>query len=78
MQPLSKPGPGLLDGLYLLPEFQPVYDFDADELSWWVGPEFGKIVKEGVIVYAKPGWGINNDEPNERDVTFEVGVRIFY
>ena len=47
-------------------------DFDL-----WIGPEFGKIVKDGFIVYAKPGWGID-PEPNDREFTFEVGMRIFY
>lgn len=89
MQPLSKPafadnpedkGFHILDltGLYLLTEFQPVYDFRASDFSFWVGPEVGKIIREGNIVYLKPGWGIDNSEKGDRDFTFEVGFRYFF
>ena len=77
MQPFTKPGPGLTDGLYMLTEFQPVYDFEIDEFSLWIGPEFGKIVRDGFIVYVKPGFGID-PEPQDRDFTFEVGFRYFF
>ena len=77
MQPLSKPGPNIFDGLYMLTEFQTIYDFRTSDFDLWIGPEFGKIVKDGLIVYAKPGWGIDA-EANDRKFTFEVGVRIFY
>ena len=77
MQPLSKPGPGLLSGLYLLPEIQPVYDFENEEFSLWFGPELGKILGPGKIVYLKPGLGIDPD-PNEREFTFEFGFRWFF
>jgi len=77
MQPLSRPGPNLFDGLYMLTEFQTIYDFRTSDFDVWIGPEFGKIIKEGLIVYAKPGWGIDA-EANDRKFTFEVGVRIFY
>jgi hypothetical protein len=77
MQPLTKPGPGIVDGLYVLTEFQTIYDFMENDFDAWIAPEFGKIVKEGLIVYAKPGWGID-PEPNDREFTFEFGVRIFY
>jgi hypothetical protein len=88
MQPLSKPAhmenpdnDSLqifnLAGLYLLTEFQPVYDFREDEFSLWVGPELGKILKDGVIAYLKPGWGIDNTEPGDREFTFEIGFRYF-
>ncbi len=77
MQPFTKPGPGIFDGLYLLTELQTIYDFRTSDFDVWIGPEFGKIVHEGLIVYAKPGWGID-PEPNDRRFTFEVGVRIFY
>ncbi len=77
MQPLSKPGPGIFDGLYILTEMQTIYDFRTSDFDVWIGPEFGKIIKEGLIAYAKPGWGID-PEPNDRRFTFEVGVRIFY
>jgi hypothetical protein len=66
-----------LAGLYVLTEFQPVYDFREDDFSFWVGPEFGKILKDGQIFYLKPGWGIDNDDPGHRDFTFEVGFRYF-
>ncbi len=77
MQPLSKPGPGIFDGIYMLTELQTIYDFRTSDFDVWIGPEFGKIIKEGLIVYAKPGWGIDA-EANDRKFTFEVGVRIFY
>ena len=77
MQPLSKPGPGALDGIYLLPELQPVYDFENSEFSFWIGPELGKIIGEGKVLYAKPGWGIDA-EGGERDKTFEIGFRWFF
>jgi hypothetical protein len=77
MQPLSPPGDHWYNGVYLLPEFQPVYDFENDEFSFWIGPELGKIVAPGRILYAKPGWGIDT-EVNERDFTFEVGLRWFF
>ena len=79
-QPLTKPGPGLLDGLYIMPEIQPAYDFNSNHFSLWIAPEFGKIVREGFIVYAKPGWGwkTGTHESTDRDFTFEFGVRIFF
>jgi len=77
MQPLTRPGPKLTDGLYLLPEFQPVYDFETDEFSAWFAPEFGKAIKGGAI-YMKPGWGISNDLPTDREFTFEIGFRKFF
>ncbi len=88
MQPLSKPAfvdnPEDksfhifdLSGLYLLPEMQPVYDFKEDDFSFWFAPEFGKILREGTIVYAKPGWGIDNSEDSDREFTFEIGFRYF-
>ncbi len=67
----------MFDGIYLLLELQPVYDFEFDEFSFWIGPEFGKIVSEGNIVYVKPGWGID-PEAGERKFTFEVGWRYFF
>ena len=76
MQPLSKPGPDLTDGLYLLTEFQPVYDFNTSDFDFWIGPEFGKAMEWGAI-YAKPGWGIDT-ETEDRDFTFEVGFRYFF
>jgi len=77
MQPLSKPGPGLFDGIYLLPEFQPIYDMHENHFSFWVGPEFGKILAPGRIVYVKPGWGVD-PEDGDREFTFEVGFRFFF
>ncbi len=76
MQPLSKPGPNLLDGLYVLTEFQPVYDFMESDFDFWIGPEFGKAMPWGAI-YAKPGWGIDT-EPEDRDFTLEIGFRYFF
>ena len=88
MQPLSKPAFAdnpedksfhILDlsGLYLMPEMQPVYDFEEESFSFWIGPELGKILREGTIVYAKPGWGIANGTDSEREFTFEFGFRYF-
>ena len=77
MQPLAKPGPGLTDGIYILTEFQPVYDFRTDDFDLWMGPEFGKIISEGKIVYIKPGVGFDRDA-TDRKFTLEVGCRIFF
>ena len=78
MLPLRAPGPGLFDGIYLLPEFQPIYDFENSEFSLWIAPEFGKVLAPGVIVYAKPGFGVNpSTGSGERDFTFEIGIRYF-
>jgi hypothetical protein len=77
MQPLTPPGPWW-GGLYLMPEFQPIYDFETDDFSAWIGLEFGKMVAPGKIAYIKPGWGINNSELVDRDDTFEVGFRWFF
>ena len=88
MQPLTPPSPvaaadpdvpdfGIFAGLYLLPEIQPIYDFEQDEFSFWVGPELGKVVADGRIIYAKPGWGIDQ-ERGDRQFTLEVGFRWFF
>ena len=77
MQPLTRPGP-LWGGLFLMPEFQPVYDFETKDFSFWAGIEFGKVLAPGRIAYIKPGWGINNSEPTDRETTFEVGFRWFF
>ncbi len=77
MQPLTKPGPWY-GGLFLLPEFQPVYDFETEDYSSWFGLEIGKLAGEGKIAYIKPGWGINNSEPTDRKSTFEAGFRWFF
>ncbi len=79
MQPLTKPGEGILTGLYMLTEFQPIYDFETDHFSFWVGPEFGKMLAPGRIVYAKPGWGIDSKaNKGDRDFSIEVGFRYFF
>lgn len=77
MQPLTPPGDEWWSGLCLLPELQPVYDFRADQFTFWIGPELGKILSPGRIVYLKPGWGTGGDA-NERDWIFEVGFRYFF
>lgn len=77
MQPLSKPGPWY-GGLYIMPEYQPIYDFETDDFSSWLGLEFGKMFAPGRIGYIKPGWGMSNSEPTDRDTTFEVGFRWFF
>jgi hypothetical protein len=77
MQPLTPPGKWW-GGLYLMPELQPIYDFETDDFSLWVGLEFGKMVAPGKIAYIKPGWGINNSEPTDRADTLEIGFRWFF
>lgn len=64
-------------GWYLLPELQPIWDWQQDEFSLYVMPEVGKILSPGTIAYFKPGFGIDPDE-NEREAGLEVGVRIFF
>ena len=77
MQPLTKPGPWW-GGLFLLPEFQPIYDFETDDFSAWIGVELGKMLAPGRIAYVKPGWGVDNSELTDREFTFEVGYRWFF
>ena len=77
MQPLTKPGPWW-GGFFLLPEFQPIYDFETDDFSAWIGVELGKMLAPGKIVYIKPGWGIDNSELTDRESTIEVGFRWFF
>jgi hypothetical protein len=77
MQPLTPPGKWW-GGLYLMPGFQPIYDFETDDFSAWIGLEFGKMVAPGKIAYIKPGWGIENSELVDRANTFEVGFRWFF
>jgi hypothetical protein len=77
MQPLSKPGPWY-GGLYLMPEFQPIYDFETDDAAAWLGLEFGKVFAPGRIGYIKPGWGLDNTESTDRNVTVEAGFRYFF
>lgn len=79
MIPLARPGPNFLDGWYLLPELQLVYDFERNdnELSMWLAPELGKLVSKKLVIYGKPGWGIVKDDPTDRDFTFELGFRYF-
>jgi len=77
MQPLSRPGPWY-GGLYVMPELQPIYDFETDDFSSWLGVEFGKMFAPGRIGYIKPGWGLGNSELVDRDFTFEVGYRWFF
>jgi len=77
MQPLSKPGPWW-GGLFTLPEFQPVYDFEAEHFSAYIGVELGKMLAPGKIAYVKPGWGINNSEVTDRKTGLEVGFRWFF
>lgn len=76
LQPLTKPGPWY-GGIYLMPEFQPIYDFENSEFSLWIGPEVGKILAPGRILYAKPGFGID-PEASDREITLEVGFRWFF
>jgi hypothetical protein len=77
MQPLSKPGPWW-GGLFTLPELQPIYDFESEQFSLWVGVELGKMLAPGKLAYVKPGWGINNSEDTERKTGLEIGFRWFF
>lgn len=66
--------------IYALPEFQPIYDFENSHFSFWVGPEFGKMIGDDGknVVYMKPGFGVDPDAPNgDREFTFEIGWRYF-
>ncbi len=72
--------------LYILTEFQPVYDFEEDHFSFWVAPEFGKafspskgIFRNGGAIYFKPGLGVDPDrDAGDREFTFEIGFRAFF
>jgi len=79
MQPLTPPGKwwGLF---FLMAEFQPIYDFEADQFSFWIGTELGKIISVGNVAYVKPGWGIDNNNPakTDRKFSFEAGWRYFF
>ena len=78
MLPLSKPDGSFWGGWYALPEFQPMYDFENSHFSFWLGPEFGKMLSPGNILYLKPGWGVcPDDDEGDRDTTFEIGYRYF-
>ncbi len=77
MQPLTPPGPWW-GGFFLLPEFQPIYNFETHDFSSWIGVELGKMLAPGKIAYIKPGWGINNSETTDRKSSFEAGFRWFF
>ena len=36
-----------------------------------------KIIRDGEIFYVKPGCGLDNDQPGDREFTFEIGFRYF-
>ena len=77
MQPLSKPGPWW-GAFFLLAEWQPIYDFETEDYSSWIGTEVGKMLAPGRIAYVKPGWGISNSESTDRKNTLEAGFRWFF
>jgi hypothetical protein len=77
MQPLTPPGPWW-GGFFLLPEFQPIYDFETNDFSAWIGVELGKMLAPGRIAYIKPGWGIDNSELTDRKSSLEFGFRWFF
>jgi hypothetical protein len=62
--------------IYSLVEMQPVYDFEEDEFSFWLAPEFGKMFDWGPL-YLKPGFGIDNNLTTDRKFSFEMGLRYF-
>lgn len=76
MQPITPPGKwwGLF---FLMPEFQPIYNFETKDFSAWIGVELGKIIVDGQVAYIKPGWGISNSEQSDRVTSFEFGWRYF-
>ena len=45
--------------------------------DFWFGPEFGKIIKDGQILYIKPCVGFDR-EKDDRKFTFEIGYRYFF
>lgn len=61
----------------MLTEMQTIADLKNGGWEIWVGPEFGKVLKPGRILYAKPGFGIDPD-PNQRTWSFELGYRYFF
>ena len=66
-------------GIYTLPEVQFIHDFENSHSSFWIGPEFGKMLAPGRILYLKPGVGIDPDkDAGDRDWSFEVGFRYFF
>ena len=77
MQPITPPGKwwGLF---FLMPEFQPIYNFETKDWSSWLGVELGKIIVEGQVAYIKPGWGLSNSDQTDRKTTFEFGWRYFF
>ena len=76
MQPLTPPGKwwGLF---FLMPEFQPIYNFETKDFSAWLGVELGKIIVDGQVAYIKPGWGLSNSEQTDRKFSLEFGWRYF-
>jgi len=76
MQPLTPPGKwwGLF---FLMPEFQPIYNFETNDFSAWIGVELGKIIVPGQVAYVKPGWGLDNSVQTDRKMSFEFGWRYF-
>ena len=72
--------------LYILTEFQPVYDWEQEHFSFWFGPEFGKafmpsegIFRNGGAIYIKPGIGVDPDSlAGDREWTLELGIRFFF
>ena len=73
--------------LYILTEFQPVYDWENDDnFTFWIGPEFGKafapnagVFRGGGAMYFKPGFELLGDSgSSDRDWTFEVGMRVMF
>ena len=65
-------------GYYMLAELQTICDLNDDN-DWevWFGPEVGKVLAPGRIVYAKPGFGLDSDL-GEREWSFELGYRHFF
>ncbi|MBW1759727.1 MAG: hypothetical protein JRI88_05340 [Deltaproteobacteria bacterium] len=66
-------------GIYLLPEVQVIYDFENSHFSAWIGPEVGKLLAPGRIIYVKPGFGVDSDDNSgDRKWSFETGFRWFF
>ena len=65
-------------GYYLLAELQTIADLEGNgDWEIWIGPEVGRVLAPGRILYGKPGLGIDPDA-DERKWSFELGYRHFF
>ncbi len=80
------------NGVYVLPELQLVYDFNADEFTGNFLPEIGYVYDKppqladgyrpsappGKAIYIKGGPGFSNDDPGDLDWRLEIGHRFLW